>query len=99
GAGVAPNTCERLTAWISEPHEHKRGDVKPASELSDEVMAAAVAYLEGLECALLRIRDLQRRRPLSTSRVPTPSWTGCGPTRRVSGVSSPPCRTTRSVPG
>src|SRR5690606_25850603 len=74
GAGVAPNTTERLTAWISDPHELKRGVDMPASELSDEDLAAVVAYLEGLECALLRIRDLPRRRPLSTSRVPTPSW-------------------------
>jgi len=49
GAGVAPNTTERLTAWISDPHELKRGVDMPASELSDEDLAAVVAYLEGLE--------------------------------------------------
>ena len=46
---MAPNTTERLTAWISDPHELKRGVDMPASELSDEDLAAVVAYLEGLE--------------------------------------------------
>lgn len=50
GAGVAENTPENLALWLRDPHQLKPGVLMPAyPNLSDEDLAALVAYLHGLK--------------------------------------------------
>lgn len=49
GAGTLTNTPLNLTTWITDPHTIKDGVDMPAAELSEEEIAALVAYLDGLE--------------------------------------------------
>jgi cytochrome c oxidase subunit II len=49
GAGIAPNEAEPLAAWILDPHELKPGNHMPPSRLTDDELAALLAYLESLE--------------------------------------------------
>ena len=48
GAGVAPNTPDDLTRWITDPHALKEGVAMPASDLAPAEVASVVAYLETL---------------------------------------------------
>jgi len=45
GAGVAPNTRERLRAWIKDPDDLKHGALMPAMQLDDERLDQLVDYL------------------------------------------------------
>ncbi|HEY6223772.1 MAG TPA: cytochrome c oxidase subunit II [Gemmatimonadales bacterium] len=45
GAGVAPNTRERLRAWVRNPDGLKRGVLMPAMQIDDEYLDQLVAYL------------------------------------------------------
>jgi len=45
GAGVAPNTRERLRAWVSNPDDLKHGVLMPAMQLDDEQLDQLVEYL------------------------------------------------------
>jgi cytochrome c oxidase subunit 2 len=49
GAGIAPNTSGHLSAWVINPHSMKEGNIMPATNLSDEDLAALLAYLEALQ--------------------------------------------------
>ena len=49
GGGVLENTPENLEAWLRDPQGIKPGVVMPGfDELTDEQIAALIAYLEGL---------------------------------------------------
>jgi cytochrome c oxidase subunit II len=48
GAGVAPNTRERLRAWIKNPDDLKHGVLMPAMQLDDERLDELVDYLRTL---------------------------------------------------
>jgi cytochrome c oxidase subunit 2 len=45
GAGVAPNTRDRLRAWVSNPDDLKHGVLMPAMQLDDEQLDQLVEYL------------------------------------------------------
>jgi cytochrome c oxidase subunit 2 len=45
GAGVAPNTRERLRAWVRNPHDLKRGVLMPPMQLDDKYEDQLVDYL------------------------------------------------------
>ena len=45
GAGVAPNTRDRLRAWVRNPDDLKRGVLMPAMQLDDEQLDELVDYL------------------------------------------------------
>jgi cytochrome c oxidase subunit 2 len=45
GAGVAPNTQERLRAWVQNPDTLKHGVLMPAMQLDDEQLDQLVEYL------------------------------------------------------
>jgi cytochrome c oxidase subunit 2 len=45
GAGVAPNTRERLRAWVRNPDDLKHGVLMPAMQLDDEQLDQLVEYL------------------------------------------------------
>ena len=45
GAGVAPNTRERLRAWVQNPDDLKHGVLMPAMQLDDEQLDQLVEYL------------------------------------------------------
>jgi cytochrome c oxidase subunit 2 len=45
GAGVAPNTRNRLRAWVRNPDDLKHGVLMPAMQLDDEQLDQLVAYL------------------------------------------------------
>ena len=45
GAGVAPNTRDRLRAWVRNPDDLKRGVLMPAMQLDDEQLDQLVDYL------------------------------------------------------
>jgi cytochrome c oxidase subunit 2 len=45
GAGVAPNTQDRLAAWIRNPDDLKHGVLMPAMQLDDDRLDQLVAYL------------------------------------------------------
>jgi len=45
GAGVAPNTRDRLRAWVRNPDELKHGVLMPAMQLDDEQLDQLVEYL------------------------------------------------------
>ena len=45
GAGVAPNTRERLRAWIRNPHDLKRGVLMPPMQIDDKYEDQLVDYL------------------------------------------------------
>lgn len=47
GAGVITNTRENLFRWLKNPQEIKPGSLMPNLNLSDDEVAALVAYLEG----------------------------------------------------
>jgi cytochrome c oxidase subunit 2 len=47
GAGVIENTRENLSRWLTNPHEIKPGSLMPNLNLTDDEVAALVAYLEG----------------------------------------------------
>lgn len=49
GAGIAPNNRDTLADWIINPHNLKAGNIMPATNLSDEELAAMLAYLESLQ--------------------------------------------------
>lgn len=48
GAGIVPNTPERLSRWIADPNEIKPGALMPPSELSPEDLEDLRRYLEEL---------------------------------------------------
>jgi len=48
-AGILPNTTEGLTRWLRNPPGEKPGSLMPDIDLSDQEIAALVAYLQGLE--------------------------------------------------
>jgi cytochrome c oxidase subunit II len=48
-AGTLPNTREELTRWVRNPQAIKPGTRMPATHLSDDDLAAVVAYLESLD--------------------------------------------------
>jgi cytochrome c oxidase subunit 2 len=48
GAGVAPNTHQRLRLWIQNPGAIKPGALMPAMGLSDHELDAVTAYMETL---------------------------------------------------
>ena len=45
GAGVAPNTRERLRAWVKNPDDLKHGVLMPAMQLDDKQLDQLVDYL------------------------------------------------------
>ncbi len=45
GGGVAPNTRDRLRAWVRNPDDLKRGALMPAMQLDDEQLDQLVDYL------------------------------------------------------
>jgi cytochrome c oxidase subunit II len=45
GAGVAPNTRDRLRAWVRNPDDLKHGVLMPAMQLDDEQLDQLVEYL------------------------------------------------------
>jgi cytochrome c oxidase subunit II len=45
GAGVAPNTRDRLRAWVQNPDSLKHGVLMPAMQLDDEQLDQLVEYL------------------------------------------------------
>lgn len=45
GAGVVPNTREKLRAWVKNPDDLKRGALMPAMQLDDEQLDQLVDYL------------------------------------------------------
>jgi len=45
GAGVEPNTRERLRAWVRNPDDLKHGVLMPAMQLDDEQLDQLVEYL------------------------------------------------------
>ena len=45
GAGVAPNTRDRLRAWVQNPDDLKHGVLMPAMQLDDEQLDQLVEYL------------------------------------------------------
>jgi cytochrome c oxidase subunit 2 len=45
GAGVAPNTRDRLRAWLRNPDDLKHGVLMPAMQLDDEQLDQLVEYL------------------------------------------------------
>ena len=45
GAGAAPNTRERLRAWIRNPDNLKRGVLMPAMQIDDKYIDQLVEYL------------------------------------------------------
>jgi cytochrome c oxidase subunit 2 len=45
GAGAAPNTRERLRAWIRNPDNLKRGVLMPAMQIDDKYIDQLVDYL------------------------------------------------------
>ena len=45
GAGVAPNTRNRLRAWVQNPDDLKHGVLMPAMQLDDEQLDQLVEYL------------------------------------------------------
>jgi cytochrome c oxidase subunit 2 len=45
GAGVAPNTREKIRAWVKNPDDLKRGVLMPAMQLDDEQLDQLVDYL------------------------------------------------------
>lgn len=47
GAGVIENTRENLSRWLANPNSIKPGSLMPNLNLTDEEVAALVAYLEG----------------------------------------------------
>jgi cytochrome c oxidase subunit II len=49
GAGAAPNTPERLRAWVDDPGALKRGALMPAMKLSREELDTLTAYLVTLK--------------------------------------------------
>jgi cytochrome c oxidase subunit 2 len=48
-AGAAPNTAEKLHAWIANPDDLKPGALMPAMKLSDDQIKQVVAYLTTLQ--------------------------------------------------
>jgi cytochrome c oxidase subunit 2 len=48
GAGVIPNTKEKLRAWIRNPGEFKPGVLMPAMQLDDQQLDQLVAYMATL---------------------------------------------------
>ena len=48
GAGVAPNTKEKLRAWIRNPGELKPGVLMPPMQLTDQELDQLVAYMTTL---------------------------------------------------
>jgi cytochrome c oxidase subunit 2 len=48
GAGVAPNTPEKLRAWVKDPAVLKPGARMPAMNLSGDQLDQLVAYLTTL---------------------------------------------------
>jgi cytochrome c oxidase subunit 2 len=46
--GIVPNTTEGLTRWLRDPPGEKPGSLMPRIELTDEEIAALVAYLQRL---------------------------------------------------
>jgi cytochrome c oxidase subunit 2 len=48
GAGVAPNTPERLRAWVHDPAALKPGALMPAMQLAGDDLDRLVAYLASL---------------------------------------------------
>ena len=48
GAGVAPNTPEKLRAWVKDPAALKPGALMPAMNLSGKQLDELVAYLTTL---------------------------------------------------
>ncbi|MFO7683241.1 MAG: cytochrome c oxidase subunit II [Chloroflexota bacterium] len=49
GAGIAPNDRESLAAWVLNPHTMKGGNIMPATQLTEDELAAIVAYLQSLK--------------------------------------------------
>lgn len=47
-AGTLALTTSALTEWVTSPHDVKRGVSMPDPDLSEDEIAAVVAYLEGL---------------------------------------------------
>jgi cytochrome c oxidase subunit 2 len=45
GAGAAPNTRERLRAWLRNPDDLKHGVLMPAMQIDDKYLDQLVAYL------------------------------------------------------
>jgi len=45
GSGVAPNTRERLRAWVRNPHDLKRGVLMPPMQIDDKYEDQLVDYL------------------------------------------------------
>jgi cytochrome c oxidase subunit 2 len=45
GAGIAPNTRERLRAWVKNPDDLKHGVLMPAMQLDDKQLDQLVDYL------------------------------------------------------
>jgi cytochrome c oxidase subunit 2 len=48
-AGILPNTGDGLTRWLRDPPGEKPGSLMPVIDLSDEEIAALVAYLQSLD--------------------------------------------------
>ena len=48
GAAAVPNTADQRARWVSDPHTIKRGVAMPAADLSEEELAAVLAYLDTL---------------------------------------------------
>lgn len=47
--GIVDNTAENLAAWLRDPSAMKPGSLMPTIGLSEEEIAALVAYLQGLQ--------------------------------------------------
>ena len=45
GAGVAPNTRDRLRTWVRNPHDLKQGVLMPAMQIDDQYLDQLVEYL------------------------------------------------------
>ena len=49
GAGAAPNTPEKLRAWVRDPQAIKEGCLMPDMQLSDQELDQIAAYLSTLK--------------------------------------------------
>ncbi|NIM48535.1 MAG: cytochrome c oxidase subunit II [Gemmatimonadales bacterium] len=48
-SGILPNTTEGLTRWLRDPPSEKPGSLMPKVDLTDDEIAALVAYLQSLQ--------------------------------------------------
>jgi cytochrome c oxidase subunit 2 len=48
GSGAAPNTPEKLRAWVGDPQKLKAGCLMPNMQMTDEEADQVSAYLQTL---------------------------------------------------